>query len=730
MSSVDSDDNARKNGGDKIKVSHNIAVLRPKANHEQNLKEYIEDAKDKFSRVFCGVVASWSDVVWDITGSQSTQSATKSTARKNVLFTQSSGLGRKIKSSASDQLSFDEPFMSFAKAYVVHRQYRKTVTSQNHMEHVILLRRVYEQLIKSGSSKCITSAHQGLFRETARGIVSGPDRLSTESSQYKSVNILKAIANELDEHKLTKVPIEFKSNVSRPNHYGGHEHARGDKQSKLRRAEKLPKTTVLLFLAALWKHYDELEERDKDLTCIAVILMIMGFRMDEVVGLDINCIPTKEEFEKQSFEIDPKTGVMVRILSMRVIAKKGAGWQSKQVPIGCEDIIFTAVQRLSDLSKNMRDVAKALITQKKCLLLDVYADKEVVTSSELHKAINPDSKSKSTSNLITSLERIGVIFDKTSRPARANLREVNNAIYQSYRESIPTLMDGVGVGGFSIPLYELLNLRFLHEYGKKSSLLFYPVPVSATQVQDYLRGREPTSHGKAWKIKSVFERYDFDEIGEMTDTVSSHAFRHLLNTIMQESDQFSEEDIAKNFLRTSVKDNVSYNHQIEMGEYRERAIRLQTRVLSKINVTEDSAKEAIRRFPTLSHEELEQDLDDMGSYHFMTIGRCHHDYSQEPCGRHYSCLRGCNKYKRKKGSESEVTEITLIRDRAIKQMEVAAADADSGFYGASNWYKSHELLVDGCNTALGIESDPQYQMGDVVHVFPHGDDHCEAAQYE
>lgn len=125
---------------------------------------------------------------------------------------------------------------------------------------------------------------------------------------------------------------------------------------------------------------------------------------------------------------------------------------------------------------------------------------------------------------------------------------------------------------------------------------------------------------------------------------------------------FSPEDIAKNFLRKDTQDNIAYNHQIEPQKYAERNRQFQEQSLRKMNLNADEAKKAIQRFPLLSHEELQQDQDDLGSYHFMDIGRCRHDYTQGPCGMHYMCLRNCINYRRKKGDPVEIEKITLRRE--------------------------------------------------------------------
>lgn len=719
-------DKAKGKGRIKSREQNTIAVFTPSDNYLDNLTEFIESAQKIHGAMF-NYGIRWDKHTWNIQGFESTVSLKTVTHEANVLFTTSNGLGVKQKVAKDDEVPFAEPFASFAKAFITHSHNERRKSHDTHMVSMRALRYLYDVL----PNKAVPCVSQ-LVPEHFDYALSYAMEREAPSTLYVTGNKLAEVASLLDENRLCPVMIGWESPIPRDYKHGGASHNRGSVKAKKERAEKLPKTSVLVFLAALWNHYDEIEDGEKALVCMSVILMMCGFRMDEFIGLDINCIPSREEYEAQELELDPETGTYVRLLRIRVLAKKKNHWDEKIVPQCAVDTVYQAVERLKELSAPHRYTAQMMLEEHKWDRFASYDDDYYLSAKQIQLLLG--FSGRSTSNVITSLRRYGVEPDPDSpkRNTRYRVGDIHEGFCDAYVERIKTIREGVGHDELIIPVWELLTLRYQDQYTPKERLNVFVQPLTGTQVQDFFRGRDYQSRvsKEEKRMLSIFERYSFPELDAFADSVRTHQFRHLLNTIMQESDMFSEEDIAKNFLRKDTQDNVAYNHQIEPQKYAERNRHFQEQVLEKINLNADEAKKVIQRFPLLSHEELQQDQDDLGSYHFMDIGRCRHDYTQGPCGMHYMCLRNCINYRRKKGDPVEIEKITLRRDRAMKQMMLAKEDADDDFVGANNWYLNHKELVDGCNLALSIETDERYQVGDIVQVFSNGIDRCEEADNE
>ncbi len=724
--SVGSTDTPKQSKRVKRRTQDVLTLFQPTDNCQENLSTFIENAKKILGPMFNHGI-HWNDYCWNIRGFESTTGLKNVTHDANILFTQSNGLKPKQKIAKVDEMPFPEPFASFAKAFVVTNHKANPINHSAHMVSMRALRYLY-QVLPNKTNPCISEVLPEHFTLALRNAM----KREEDSTLYVTGGKLEDIASRLDKSRLTQTLIEWENPIPRDYKHGGAAHSRRGKKAKEERVKHLPKTEILLFLSAMWAHYDEIEDRDKDLVCMAIILMICGFRMDEFVGLDINCIPSREEYESQDFELDPETGTYTRVLRIRALAKKKFHWDEKIVPSCAIDIIFEAVDRLKAISEPHRHMAKMFLEEGKWNLFSSYDDDEYLSAKEIQSVLG--FSGHSTSNIISTLKRYGVDKDPDSPPRKTRFRvgDIHDGFHDYYVERIGPIRDGFGHGDLVIPLWELLTLRFQDQYTPKEKLNVFAQPLTGTQIQDFFRGRNYISRisRDEKRVLSVFERYEFLELGEVDGSVRTHQFRHLLNTLMQESDMFSQEDIAKNFLRKNSQDNEAYNHKIEPNKYEERTKHFQDNVLSKLNLDVDQAKSVIQRFPLLSQEELQKDIDEAGSYHFTEIGRCRHDYTQGQCGMHYMCLRNCINYKRKKGDPVEIKKITLQRDIAQKQMMLAKEDADDDFEGANNWYLSHKELVDGCNVALAIETNNRHEIGDIVQIFPEGIERCEEADDE
>jgi len=264
----------------------------------------------------------------------------------------------------------------------------------------------------------------------------------------------------------------------------------------------------------------------------------------------------------------------------------------------------------------------------------------------------------------------------------------------------------------------------------------FPIPVSGTQIQDAFRGRNYIRRlsKEEKRIETLFERYQFDGLVLEPGGIRTHQFRHLLNTVLQQSAQFDQEDIAKFFLRAGVRDNEWYDHSSSehlavqgARKLHEFQAKFAPKFESKNNELDASQVVGlISRFPLLGPEELMAELESRGSSHVMRIGRCRHDYTQEPCGKHYACLNKCKHYRRQKGNPLEIARLHEMKAEAELQVAAAQFDTDDGLTNAHVWLAHHQRLLAGCDAALSIEQDDRYEVGQIVAIFPNGRDSCEA----
>jgi hypothetical protein len=691
------------------------SIFRPSDNSAHNLISFVQTQKNSVFPFLFQEKINWEEYNWNIKGFESTTRIGTVNQSKTILFTQFNGIqGTKIKTSRHDEKPFDEPFLSFVKAHITFRHHAKRKTKDNHMVTIRAYRYLYALL--PDEQKEIDLLTSRNFDQAAGNAIAR----ESGSSAYRAGVALAEIATFLRANRLTPMAIRWKNPISRHSGNSGIEE-KNTKEAAVRRAQKLPKTDVLIYLSALYHNWENLAEKDKPLLCITIILLFLGFRIDESLSLDIDCLSTDIVF-------NPDIGVDQIVMKLRVLAKKSGEWESKPVPFSVQDIVVEALERLKHLSQKHRHAAKLLLQEKKYHKLEHLDDDELLGTRDLMDLMGLSSNSNAGAVMKNRNIPFTLIKSKrTGKLVRAyKVGDIHVSLYNEFVEKHPDIVNGFGNDDLRINLWELLGLQYIEEHGVKGSAEFFAMPISQNVTQDFFRGRDYVGRlsKESARILSVFERYDFEEIENAELSVHSHQFRHLLNTIIQESDVFGEHEIARYFLRNKIGDNAAYNHQLGPSDLIENSHANIDKVLKSLNITALQAQESRKQWPTLTYEDLLKDIEELGCSHTTIVGGCQHDYSQSPCQMHYQCLRNCRSYRRKKGDVGEITAVNKRLEDAKRQLEHAREDMADEFYGANNWVAHHIELVNGCNKALSIESDERYMDGEIVIVFPEGDEFC------
>lgn len=168
--------------------------------------------------------------------------------------------------------------------------------------------------------------------------------------------------------------------------------------------------------------------------------------------------------------------------------------------------------------------------------------------------------------------------------------------------------------------------------------------------------------------------------------VTSHQFRHLLNSLAQ-AKALSQELIAFWSGRKSIKQNDVYNH-LSQEAIIEAFTNLENQVveLKQIGSLENKAK-SISKLNTLSYEEALKI--ELGSIHITQYGLYRHDYSLTPCPKDKDC-GNCGEFSVMKGNEKHTTEAhyqVQILEKALLEAKQAEQD---GHTGARRWIDVNE----------------------------------------
>lgn len=217
-------------------------------------------------------------------------------------------------------------------------------------------------------------------------------------------------------------------------------------------------------------------------------------------------------------------------------------------------------------------------------------------------------------------------------------------------------------------------------------------------------------------FQSVFSRFGFSEPDGSPITLTTHQFRHYLNTLAQ-AGGLSQLDIAKWSGRKDVRQNSVYDHMTS------------DEVLALVR---ESIGDEARFYGPLAQlpPRLPISRDEFASLvaptaHVTSIGYCLHDYSMSPCELSRDCIN-CRELVCVKGDvgkrEAVFRQLSDLR-RLLGKAEDACA---SGQFGADRWRDHHLVSVQRLEQLYSILTDPDVpdgtiiQLGERVGIGSHG----------
>jgi hypothetical protein len=223
-------------------------------------------------------------------------------------------------------------------------------------------------------------------------------------------------------------------------------------------------------------------------------------------------------------------------------------------------------------------------------------------------------------------------------------------------------------------------------------------PVTTNQVNEVLGGKPA--------MRSMFERFGFTEPDGSRIRVSTHQFRHWLNTLAHRGGM-SQLDIAKWSGRKDARQNQAYDHMApeeflcmarELTEGDDRLFGGLADLMSKTPVSRDEFMMLV--FPTAQATEL---------------GFCIHDFAMLPCERNRDCMN-CNEHVCVKGDKSKTARIKEQLELAEAQLWKAEEAVAGGYYGANRWQEHHQATVGRLRNLTSILEDSTVPEGSLIRL--------------
>lgn len=659
-----------------------------KRSAEHNLLEFIRVCRDE-STVF------GSDLYWD------------SFRWRHVCQFTKLGTPRQLNEEKGRERQLDPTIVDLAKAYVRYEagikgfrvsRASRSVSAFRILETVLL--KLYGNAIPAGIDMVVLDQCTQMIREYYE-----------QDTGYHIGQTLAVIAKFLSENRL--IPTDL-SSWKNPISGAANLQKQIGKEAEIERLKKMPDVRALDALAEIFSHdfnpLDPAHHKDIYTTSVSAMLLAAPSR-----GQEVHDLP-----EDLEVELPDKDGAVQ--YGFRYFAGKGYGADIKWIPEVMVPVAKLAVQRLKEMTAGPRKLALHIEQQLEARKLD--------PKSPLHFYRHPNCPDVADDEPLTVAQVIQALGLRnadavnkqglSTRPGVYTLDSLWPMILAKQPAGFPWLDKKKGIK-YSEALF-CMFAKQLHGVLTTSPVILW-APTLPIYNADVTSVKEQ---------RSIFQRYGYlDENGEPF-RLTSHQFRHYLNTLANRGNMTSEE-IAKWSGRANIKQNRVYNHETEF-ERVDRAKEALRRSDGSFAVIGSARSEPLPESTSTTGQSVvhwnltlkptpvscaDLDLVPRGANHVTLWGTCEHDFLFSPCEKFGDCLN-CNEHHCIKSAGADDQErlfrIKEVLSEVEKEYEGAQAALDAGYPGAQQWQQSQSLYRDRLRQLVRILEDDSVPDGAVVRL--------------
>jgi hypothetical protein len=642
-----------------------IVVFRPKAeiDAKANLSSFIDICRRQLT-VFGSDLPFESDV-WDVTEAV----ALKAKPMRRIRITFSNAAT--VDDPAPKVMR--EPFLSFAKAYVRYMHgMRPTKIIHNRMG---ALRALEAALTENGACPDPVYVDSWILNRASQ-IVS--ERFSAGAA-YRVGGQLEMLAAFMAENRLTKSPVRWRNPIRRPS-----SSVRVGKEFDEQRAQKMPSAAALEALPRIFR----LAKVPADVitASVAAILLSAPDRIGEVLTLPDACEVREPRAGKED------------AYGLRWWPEKGAEPMVKWLVPSMSSVVEEALRKIRAVTDEPRRIAKWYEEHPQQIYLtpdtrhlrgqEWLSMEEVAAVIGLGGAGSANAWCKGHG---VNRER----RDKRTTRVYARFSDIEGIVLGMLPRGFPFLDKAAGLK-YSQALFVVRR----NELGSQRHTYRCMIePVSIGQINTGLGSR--TRHG----FESIFTRLGFSEPDGGPIAITSHQFRHYLNTLAQ-AGGLSQLDIAKWSGRLDVNQNQVYDHVTS------------SEMLAKIRDTVGSAQMVgpLAELPKkvlIRRDEFSRLV--IPTAHTTDIGYCIHDYAELPCQLHMDCIN-CQDFACVKGDAKKEAMLRTRLDEAKAFLANAEGAVKNGYSGSDRWMEHHRVTVDRLTQLCDILDDPAVPNGAVIQL--------------
>lgn len=608
--------------------------------------------------------------IWDIT---ETNPGTQNTKQK-IIFSNLKCSKEFNKFTIDNLIPLKEPFLSFTKAYLRYKQAMEPVKS---LVPLITSMRLLEQaLIEMTQTANPLNITTDVLN---RAIAIGKENF-TDPVVYRQGAFLQKVAQFISEKRISKIPIDWKNSAKRPN-----DALRVGKKADDRRNEKMPSERALEALPEIFLKATE----PKDILITSIIAILFGApnRIGEVLLLQEYC-----EVVQKGLDGKEKYG-------LRWYPEKGAEPMVKWIIPSMVDVVKKAINQIRELTKEARKVAKWYEENPNDLYipeeLKYMRNKTLLTTKDI-SLILFGKELKGVANLC---KIYNIQYEIVNKKVIVGFKALEKAILESLPKDFPYINKEKG-----FKYSETLLIQRLNEYNYiKSTILPSIDNFNIGFINDALGSRQGISKS------SIFERFGFKESNGDPIKVTTHQFRHYLNTLAQKGGA-SQLDIAKWSGRKEVSQNRAYDHVSanEMLLLVQKAVGNEEMLMSQLNNIEGIKKKVV-----ISRDEYAQLK--VRTAHKTDFGVCIHDFSMMPCQLHMDCLN-CTEQVCIKGDKNSNERIRQRKIEVEEALEIAKKAQQEGHVGANRWIKHQSIELEKLKQLCDIFDNDNVKDGTLIQI--------------
>ncbi|NLR96058.1 hypothetical protein HGP17_04350 [Rhizobium sp. P38BS-XIX] len=629
---------------------------------------------------------TWGQVVWPVGDSF----ITKGQNRDNRILVY---VNRDATISSKQEVN-GEPLhpaiIDFAKAYCRYLHATSPVTFENTRKRLDAIQLIEAAFRLLGLHPAIENLNVVVLNkavEIAREGV-GPGR------HYQFAIYIQQVHRFCMDRQLLNAPFQWKHGVRKPKDRTEEMGA----AAKEWREKKLPSPEAFHGLAHVYRNAETV--RDKLFTAVCAICIAIPIRAHEVLQLRLDCEVTGRTKL-------PDSGDGIETYGIRVWPGKGNPPQVKWVPTQLVDLVKQAVQRLRDMCEDARKTCRWYEENPGKLWLPAASEPARVTGhlplTDLNQFLKHEASASKTAINVTAqwARQIGIEHDsdrKYQAMKNVSLASLSQAMLSRMPRDFP-YYNGDKDQLYSNTLFVLAG-NGISEIQK--TVPFYVEKPTVQAFEQWLSG-----HDSGVK-RSVFQRWNLKERDGSDIEITTHAFRHWLNTVAQFRGM-SDLDIAK-WSGRDVAQNKSYNH-VSPEE-----------MLSQIREAIGEGNVAGPMFETTRVQGVNPPVDrrafieaQIGSALLSDFGICVHDYSLLPCQSFGDCL-GCSENVFVKGDQTHRTKIEKRLATTEKQLADALVAMGKSYFGADKWVETHQRSVERMKEMLAVHDNPSILDGTMVNL--------------